>query len=542
MPINQEKSLAQLPITVRQLVIKRILPSIPKEEHQEFFSSTLPKILEHKPTNKTWNLLAYKFLPQIPANDRHNVLKHSLPKILNHDSTQNTFQIITNNILPKIPEKHRAYFTYATLPITLSYKPKSEDLIEFWNTVSTKIIPKLPEKNRPIYLNFSLKNFLERNNGNSFPKIKENFNIIANEIIPNVPVEHRDDFLNTLNSINEQNQNNSEYLKQYWNEIHTNILPNIPENKHKPIYNNILYSVTNPNINRKNMLDILTNTLDKIPERYQEQFIVNTLNRFSDNVNSKLVNLAIDKIAPILPHQYHSEFYRYGLSTLFSQPINEEKINLIANHILPVIPDEHKITILLDGLPYLSELDSNELKRQSEYAERILDKMNNSTFAFNIVYQNFGKLANPDASINRLNFSKTGSVLIPLGGKLAGNIIRVITRDSFQAWKKASDSGIPVEPIIRAYNAKYGKVRVYTKFAGTAFTDFILNNPKLSENVSAQRDRIISQLKQIGIEHGHPHDGNFVVDMINNKPVVRIIDFDMATIQKSYNQPYEPQR
>ncbi|MBI5176834.1 hypothetical protein HY995_01970 [Candidatus Micrarchaeota archaeon] len=201
---------------------------------------------------------------------------------------------------------------------------------------------------------------------------------------------------------------------------------------------------------------------------------------------------------------------------------------IVETEILPQIPQEHRPNFLREGLSGLESLDTGLLERQSVAAKVIFDRMGNSRFAANIVNQNFGKLMHPDAAVSRLSFPKTGSVLVPLGGKLSGLIVRIIGRKPYEAWVKASKAGIPVEPILRAKNAKDGRVRVYTRFVGEALKRYVEANPSEEIEVNRQKEQILSDLEKHRINHGHTHDENFVVQIEAGKPVVRLIDFDQA--------------
>ncbi len=196
------------------------------------------------------------------------------------------------------------------------------------------------------------------------------------------------------------------------------------------------------------------------------------------------------------------------------------------------------------------------------------NRLGRSFFIQKVISENQFNLASLDTAVNRLRFDKTGSELIPLGGKLTGYIIRVVPESSFESWKKADEAlraaGLPdrVEPILRVYRrltpkggAKIpllsggrwmvstvgGLVSVVTRYCGEQYkivaendrmkysAIFKLPSDELNAELRKQRAAILHVLNKAGVEHGHPHDGNFTVDIKDGKPFVRIIDFDKAS-------------
>jgi len=94
---------------------------------------------------------------------------------------------------------------------------------------------------------------------------------------------------------------------------------------------------------------------------------------------------------------------------------------------------------------YIGRSYVNFLKR---YGKRIalikkyLVEMSYSTYAIKIVNENFWNLEIDPRLFNRLTFHKTGSGLVPLGGKFKTKImVRIIPEWAYQAWKKAQDNG-----------------------------------------------------------------------------------------------------
>lgn len=153
-----------------------------------------------------------------------------------------------------------------------------------------------------------------------------------------------------------------------------------------------------------------------------------------------------------------------------------------------------------------------------------------------VAVNNFGKLGAIGVGTRRYNFPKAGGGIIPLGGKLHGYIIRTLPREAYEAWLKAHQAGLQVEEILhvrgkpRAYTAANGRMRVYTRFAGEYLTKFIAKNRHHVKEVQRQIEQIKTGLIGLGIEHGH-FDNNLVVELVQSKPVVRLIDFDQARLK-----------
>ena len=91
---------------------------------------------------------------------------------------------------------------------------------------------------------------------------------------------------------------------------------------------------------------------------------------------------------------------------------------------------------------------------------------------------------------------------MPLGGRFKTKcLVRIIRQKSFEAWRKAQETGIPIEEIVRHYPAKGGMVRVYCKYAGEQLGRFVSEHPEFSEEVKRQRDEIIKGIGNLGIMH-----------------------------------------
>ena len=160
-------------------------------------------------------------------------------------------------------------------------------------------------------------------------------------------------------------------------------------------------------------------------------------------------------------------------------------------------------------------------------------KLGKNAYTKTLISSGVHKLRDTDSTVNRLDFIKTGSTLIPLGGKLTGCLIRIVQKFAFDSWKKAYDAGIACEEIIRYRIRKDGSVAVVTRYAGERLDLFREhaqrnNNGQYLQSIDDQVATIMRNLAKLRIQHGHAHQGNFVVKEEHGKPVVRIIDFDMA--------------
>ena len=150
-------------------------------------------------------------------------------------------------------------------------------------------------------------------------------------------------------------------------------------------------------------------------------------------------------------------------------------------------------------------------------------------------------------NIRRGKLYKTGSETIVLGGPLLGKvIIRIISDQAFQGWKKAFEAEsvwkelgfdyIPIEPILhrwgklRAFKTKEGLWRVSTKVLGLSLKRFMTSKeyPLYERELAVMKANIVKGLDILKIEHGHLHHGNFCIEMHQGKIRLYAIDFDRA--------------
>ena len=152
------------------------------------------------------------------------------------------------------------------------------------------------------------------------------------------------------------------------------------------------------------------------------------------------------------------------------------------------------------------------------------------------------RFMNPKRLIVRKKQFKDGAPVILLGGKLykKAKIIR-ISKKSLRAWQFAIKLEIPVEPILM----KNGKPRIRKNKDGTySVSTGIINGVSLYHfkydyksrpyvmDALLQAKEIARRLNENGIIHNHLHQGNFVVEMVEGKPKVYVIDFDAAHIAR----------
>ncbi|MGV8086089.1 MAG: hypothetical protein ACP5N1_00525 [Candidatus Woesearchaeota archaeon] len=180
------------------------------------------------------------------------------------------------------------------------------------------------------------------------------------------------------------------------------------------------------------------------------------------------------------------------------------------------------------------------LLRDSKSDADYIEALGDTDYFYKILSDNYLRM-NSEKLFNRLKFSKTGSVLIPLGGLFKGKyLVRIISLFAFEAWKLAFESGISTEELIK--NPRTGKYRiivfpndkvaVMTKYAGQSLAKYSVSSNKDTIDMVRQQSYIISQLDKLHIVHGHTHLSNFCVLYENGKPHVRIIDFDKAYIKR----------
>lgn len=138
-----------------------------------------------------------------------------------------------------------------------------------------------------------------------------------------------------------------------------------------------------------------------------------------------------------------------------------------------------------------------------------------------------------------------------LGEQFKNNlVVRHIEESCFIAWKNAyenhqvwSQAGfdyVPIEPIFSFNSDKVSNLmnvasgvldlnlEEWYAFSGNSF----------KESLDEQKNKIVSVLIKMGINHGHPNDANFCLRFhrdkdgnpdLNKTPKIYLIDFDKAT-------------
>ncbi|HLP79722.1 MAG TPA: hypothetical protein VK158_03755 [Acidobacteriota bacterium] len=159
-----------------------------------------------------------------------------------------------------------------------------------------------------------------------------------------------------------------------------------------------------------------------------------------------------------------------------------------------------------------------------------------SVYTRKCIFENAFSFGDPIIWMRRLQFQKTGSKLIPLSGPLSGYLIRIVSKESFEAWKKAFENGLQVEPLVRDRRGRYrakerkdGMVTVLTQYAGQNLMELDIKE-QLDPFVIRQKQETINRLDNLGIIHGHCEDHNWCVKFVGKRPHLTLIDWDQATV------------
>lgn len=145
------------------------------------------------------------------------------------------------------------------------------------------------------------------------------------------------------------------------------------------------------------------------------------------------------------------------------------------------------------------------------------------------------------------SFSKTGSELTLLSGRFEGNCVmrkmnvyyylqRRDLFEDFQLRKNHWFDYVPIEPILKVWKPDYNlNVNISTWVLDTNLRDWIGKTSLYADELLKDRDKILDALKELWIDHGHPHDENFCLKFQRNKdgsidyttkPRLYLIDFD----------------
>ena len=269
---------------------------------------------------------------------------------------------------------------------------------------------------------------------------------------------------------------------------------------------------------------------------------------------NEALRVVVNKLLPAIAGS-RSSFFVSDLPRVLRHAPSPAALEAIAELAREMHRDQQS-DLLRKALPeYLEKHkpSDKEIQQQVQIAKGYLkDK---DYFYSRVIAENFGRLAPQTQIVNRLKFYKEPvlgspdnpqffeSKVIPLGGKLIGHIIRILHKSAYEAWLAAHKAGVPVEEILhkngkpRAYAVGKDGVRVYTRYAGQRVDDFLEKYPKHRTEIGKQMGSILKRLEELGITYSwtptHFHEGNFTVEMANGKPIVRIIDFDMAELRET---------
>ncbi len=292
---------------------------------------------------------------------------------------------------------------------------------------------------------------------------------------------------------------------------------------------------------RKNLLKGLINTLPT----EKSQFVRGLLNKNIKERKKALINLTL------IDSKKASKLIELGLQD------PSPSVRIFSAQLLPLLNSKSSIDKLR---PLLT--DPNESVRIN--AALALKKLvqGNQKIKYERLY--FGEsekpeFFNPQRRIVRGKLRKSGSKTILLGGsQLNKAIVRIVSKQSYNAWLKALNSRefwkqkgfsyIPVEPIL---NRSSGKLRasltktkrqfkVFSKVIGPSLLEYkqIATDRKMIAKLESDRLNIIRALRELGVEHRHPHRENFCVETVGGIPRLYIIDMDRAKIMPDMYDPF----
>lgn len=117
-------------------------------------------------------------------------------------------------------------------------------------------------------------------------------------------------------------------------------------------------------------------------------------------------------------------------------------------------------------------------------------------------------------------------------------LVNQVVPESAQVWQKLADEGeIPVAPVYKTgrmipknetgevdltTTGLYGlkdSIRVFSRFCGISFRQIeeIIKNTEIGEEAKEKRKEIERKIEELGISHGHLHEGNFVIELIDKE-------------------------
>src|SRR3989344_8943544 len=280
--------------------------------------------------------------------------------------------------------------------------------------------------------------------------------------------------------------------------------------------------------------------------------IKKALNDDDDSVHEEAV-----KLLTYLPESERSDYIEKGLNDERAF-VRLEAVKLIIN--LPESERSEYIKKCLSDDDYFVRLETIKLITHLSESER-LEYINSYPEYFEELKDIFSQTPlykeQPDKFF-KSTFNKTGSkttLLDSVPGQPENTlrdkvIIRNIDLSTYEAWKKAYEACnfwkekgfdyVPVEPIVKVNPSKEGmfKVDIVTRvLKGLSFSSLMSKSGMYVDYINDMGIKIIEGLNELGIKHGHAHQGNFVVVFpvsetgkiqLEKLPRVYIIDFDEA--------------
>ncbi len=184
--------------------------------------------------------------------------------------------------------------------------------------------------------------------------------------------------------------------------------------------------------------------------------------------------------------------------------------------------------ILLEANKTLQELEVKPDYRR-EIIDSYQDLLTNFSFPelifFNLAVKKDGffntKLLGMAERFSRfvVELDKTGSRLYVMKKRQGEiNVVNEIRTKSAQIWSQlAQNNIIPCAPVYQMNEREHGMTRVYSRFCGLAFRRIDLSRipDSMLQEINRQREAIEQTLRENHISHGHLHQGNFVLELID---------------------------
>lgn len=494
-----------LPQAVQEHIQEKILPQLRVPDRRAFFDNTLPAALQYYPKN--WELTALlhgmsNLMTHLPPEDRGEIFQEGFSAIIRHRPSPAALQHLAG-ILPLIARGQRHRFIRNLAP-----------------------------------------QILEQSNNDG--QVKQHFDALG-KVMQGIP----------------QNHHGQEHYLQRLIEYD---LPDLVSSGAGPtVWKHVLGLY--PQIHPNHRLRFLRHVLPYVMDR----------RAWSREVRTALEG--VSELLPLIPRRARGWFYSAALADLVKSKPTPERLKAeveVAKKYLQQYPKDYfygKVVAenfgrlaspdrvhLFDSAPDAPSFDAaitayNKAKRSNvslKLSDSVLMQLDQFGEAhqgpFVMARDESGRIHVQKRVLNRLRFRKTGSRLIPLVGPLMGYLIRQIRPKAYEAWKKAHldpELRDHVEPIVENDGILHGyehagKVLVLTRHVGTAAFEFKRRQPKFAPEVERQRRWILKKLRKKGIQFSmgdHAHDANFLVELVNGQPHVRLIDFDQARLRSKKKRP-----